>query len=273
MRKLLAIAAALSFTSGIATNAMASPESDLAAFQGYYKEKFPKTEFKDFANGVYSIDAAAREQWETIEEFPPYEIAIDDGKAAFNKSAALKKCFPDAAKGIAHNYPYFDTERGEVITLPLAVNECLVANGEQEMKYEKGKLADIVSYLAFQSRGQMVDVKIPNDAAMKAYEDGKKFYYTRRGQLNMACAHCHVDNVGMRIRTEVLSPSVGHPTHFPTYRSKWGGMGTLHRRFGGCNKQVRAKPFKPQSAEYRNLEYFLTYMSNGLEWNGPGSRK
>jgi len=25
--------------------------------------------------------------------------------------------------------------------------------------------------------------------------------------------------------------------------------------------------------EYRNLEYFLTYMQNGLPLNGPGSRK
>jgi sulfur-oxidizing protein SoxA len=41
----------------------------------------------------------------------------------------------------------------------------------------------------------------------------------------------------------------------------------------GCNKQVRFKPYKPQSEEYRNLEYFHTYMSNGLELNGPGARK
>jgi sulfur-oxidizing protein SoxA len=52
-----------------------------------------------------------------------------------------------------------------------------------------------------------------------------------------------------------------------------GTIGTLHRRFTGCNKQVRAKPFKAQGEEYRNLEYFLTYMSNGLTLNGPGARK
>jgi len=26
-------------------------------------------------------------------------------------------------------------------------------------------------------------------------------------------------------------------------------MDTTHRRYGGCNKQVRAKPYKSQSAE------------------------
>jgi sulfur-oxidizing protein SoxA len=50
-------------------------------------------------------------------------------------------------------------------------------------------------------------------------------------------------------------------------------MGTLHRRFSGCNKQVRAKPFPAQGEEYRNLEYFMTYMNNGLPLNGPGARK
>jgi sulfur-oxidizing protein SoxA len=50
-------------------------------------------------------------------------------------------------------------------------------------------------------------------------------------------------------------------------------MGTLHRRFDGCNKQVRAVPLPAQGVDYRNLEYFMTYMSNGLEFNGPGARK
>jgi sulfur-oxidizing protein SoxA len=36
---------------------------------------------------------------------------------------------------------------------------------------------------------------------------------------------------------------------------------------------VRAKDFKAQGEEYRNLEYFLTAMSNGLEFNGPSARK
>jgi sulfur-oxidizing protein SoxA len=36
---------------------------------------------------------------------------------------------------------------------------------------------------------------------------------------------------------------------------------------------VGAQPFDEQSEAYRNLEYFLTYMSNGLEVNGPGARK
>ena len=278
MRKLLIITTALSVLAGAPVFSHASPESDRKAFQDYFMKRFPNTPFEDFINGVYAVDKASREQWESIEEFPPYEIAIEEGKDLFEKAFKNGKtyasCFPNKGIGVEGNYPYYDPKRGEVITLPLAINECRVKNGEKPLPYKKGKLASILAYMAFTTRGKKIDIKVPNDpGALKAYEDGKHFYYARRGQLNMACAHCHVDNSGNRIRADILSPGLGHTSHFPVYRSKWGELGTLHRRFDGCNKQVQAKPFKAQSKEYRDLEYFLTYMSNGLTWNGPGARK
>jgi sulfur-oxidizing protein SoxA len=175
--------------------------------------------------------------------------------------------------GIRQNYPYFDIETGQVKTLEQEINECRVKNGEDPLPYKKGKIASISAYMAYTSRGNKFDVQIPNDKALAAYENGKEFYYSKRGQLNFSCADCHVGNSGMMIRADKLSPALGHPTHFPVYRSKWNDMGTLHRRFDGCNKQVRAAPLPAQGEEYRNLEYFLTYMSNGMEVNGPGARK
>jgi len=128
--------------------------------------------------------------------------------------------------------------------------------------------------MAYTSRGNKINVQIPDDPkALAAYERGKKHFYAKRGQLNMACADCHVYYAGSRIRADILSPALGQTSHFPVYRSKWGGLGTIQRRYGGCNKQVRAKPFKAQSDEYNALEYFHTYMSNGLDMNGPGARK
>ena len=277
MRKMLVKAAAFGLLSATMSIASADPSGDKAAFQKYFQDKFPKTDFQDFANGVYSIDAASRAQWEEIEEFPPYEIAIEEGEVLYNKAFKNGKtyagCLPNGGKGIAHLYPKYDEKKGKVMTVALLVNACRKANGEKPFKYKKGKMAAILSYLAYTSRGMKFDIKVDGPGATAAYENGKQFFYARRGQLNMACAHCHVDNSGKRIRADLLSPALGHITAFPVYRSKWGAMGTLHRRVTGCNKQVRAKPFKAQGPEYRNLEYFMAYMSSGIEANGPGVRK
>ena len=234
---------------------------------------------------MYSIDPASREQWEAFEEFPSYEIYVDKGEELFNKPFAngksFKDCFPNYKKGIRQNYPYFDTNTGKVVTLEGAINKCLTDNGEKPYKWKKGNITYVSGYLAYLSRGNKLNIKVPDDArAMKAYNRGKKHFYAKRGQLNMACADCHYHYAGSKIRADILSPALGHPTGFPVYRNKWAGasksgdgMGTLQRRYGGCNKQVRAKPFKAQSDEYNALEYFHTYMSNGLEVNGPSQRK
>ncbi|EXJ16601.1 sulfur oxidation c-type cytochrome SoxA [Imhoffiella purpurea] len=272
------LATALACLLAIPAANAATPEEDQKNFQDYFKHRFPTVPTTEFKNGSYAIDPVGRENWEAIEEFPPYETAISNGEimweTAFANGKHYSDCFPDGP-AMEAKYPYWDRDRGMVVTLPLAINECRTDNGEEPLKYGKGKIADLVSYIAYESRGQITDVEIPGDdpRALAAYEAGKQFYFARRGQLNFSCAHCHLGNSGTTLRTEILSPAYGHTTHFPVYRSKWGEMGTLHRRFSGCNKQVRAKPFKPQSEEYRNLEYFLTYMNNGLELNGPGARK
>jgi len=278
MKKIMTCAAlALSITA-LPMLAQATPEDDLKAFRAYFHKRFANVPKDDFINGVYSIDKASREQWESIEEFPPYEINIEKGETLFNKPFKNGKtyadCFKNGGKAIKQNYPYFDTATGKVKTLEGEINECRVANGEEPLPYKKGKIADISAYMAYTSRGNKISVQIPDDPkALAAYERGKKHFYAKRGQLNMACADCHVYYAGNRIRADILSPALGQVSHFPVYRSKWGGLGTIHRRYGGCNKQVRAKPFKAQSDEYKALEYFHTYMSNGLEMNGPGVRK
>ena len=278
MKKLLIATLVLGLFGGTTLSVQASPEQDLKEFRAYFKNRFPGTPFNDFVNGVYSIDPASREQWEEIEEFPPYELNIEKGETLFNTPFANGKsyadCFDNGGIGIAHRYPFFDQESGEVITLEGSINACRAVNGEKPLKWQKGPLADISAYMHYTSRGQVINVVVPSDpAAQAAYERGKNHFYAKRGQLNMACADCHVYSSGNKIRADLLSPALGQTSGFPVYRSKWGGLGTLHRRYGGCNKQVRAKPHKPQSTEYKNLQYFHTYMSNGLEINGPSARK
>ncbi|MEN8133061.1 MAG: sulfur oxidation c-type cytochrome SoxA [Pseudomonadota bacterium] len=258
--------------------ALATPEEDLKAFREYYKKRFPDTPFNDFVNGVYSIDPASRAQWESIEEFPPYEINIEKGEELFNtpfkNGKTYASCFPKASDGIKHKYPYFDTKTGTVKTLEQEINECREKNAEKPLGWGKGDIGDLSAYMSYATRGKKINVEVPDDPRAKEwYERGKHHFYAKRGELNLACADCHIYYPGNKLRADLLGPALGQVSHFPVYRSKWGGLGTLHRRYSGCNKQVRAKPFPMQSDEYRALEYFHTYMSNGLEFNGPGVRK
>lgn len=278
MRKFLSIVIAAGIAAALPYAADASPEQDVKDVRAFFKKRFPNVPLQEYANGVYAIDAASRAQWEAIEEFPPYEMNIENGKklfeTPFKNGKTYASCFPNGGIGIRQNYPMFDTAKGEVITLEYAINQCREANGEKPLKTEKGDISDISAYMAYTSRGKKLNVVIPDDPrARAAYENGKQHFYAKRGQLNMACADCHMGNAGNKIRADLLSPALGQATHFPVYRSVTGDLHNLHRRYKGCNEQVRAKPFEPQSVEYRNLEYFHTYLSNGLEVNGPASRK
>ena len=253
------------------------PAAEAKAFRDYFVKKFPKVKLEDFVNGPYSLNEDMRRQWEEKEQFPPYEFALEAGKemfaTPFRNGKTYADCFPNGGIGIRQNYPYFDEKEGKVVTLELALNRCREANGEAPYSYVKDEMASLTAYMAFTSRGKPMDIKVPNDPrALAAYEDGKRYFYTRRGQLNFSCASCHVQSPGERIRAETLAPALGIMNALPIYRSEWSGMGTTSRRLVTCNSQTRAVPLDPQSDEYRDLEYFLSYMSNGLPISGPGAR-
>jgi sulfur-oxidizing protein SoxA len=253
------------------------PAADAKAFRDYFATKFPNVKLEDFANGPYAMDEDMRRQWEEKEQFPPYEFSLDMGKEMFAKpfknGKSYADCFPNQGIGIRQNYPYFDAKEGKVITLELALNRCREANGEPPFSYVGDEMAALTAYMAFTSRDKLFNIEIPDDPrALEAYQNGKRYFYTRRGQLNFSCATCHVQNPGERLRAEILAPALGILNAMPIYRSEWGGMGTISRRLTTCNSQIRAVPLEPQADEYRDLEYYLSYVSNGLPVSGPGSR-
>ena len=269
----------------------ASPTADLKTFRNYFKKLFPTITLNSLKDGVYALDSDRKAAWKDDEDFAPaYTDAIELGeklfKTKFKNGKTFASCFKNKGKGIRHLFPYFSKKRGKVITIEAAINECRTKNGEKKWKWAKGKLAAVSAYMSKSSRGKTLAMKIdPDPRSLAIYERGKRHFYAKRGQLNFSCADCHVYNAGKRLRAEILSPALGHVTHFPVWRKKWAkssegkgktgptrGLGTLHRRYAGCNKNIRAKPFKPQSDEYTALEYFHAYMSRGLKFNGPAMR-
>lgn len=257
----------------------ADPEQDRQQAWRYFNRLFPTLKAQDYADGVYAIDPVSRDSWLAIQEFPPYEPALEEGeqlfKQAFKNGRHYADCFPNKGIGIAQLYPMWDSVSGEVQTLEKAINDCRLKNSEAPLPYQKGAIAKLLAYMAFTSHGNKIATSIPADdpRALAAYEQGKAYYYTRQGQLNFSCAGCHTQNAGKQIRSEILSPMPGHTSHWPTYRLAWGELGTLHRRFIDCLELLRIPPLPAQSIEFRNLEYFLSYMSNDIPLNGPNTRK
>jgi sulfur-oxidizing protein SoxA len=253
------------------------PAAEATAFRNYFTGKFPQLKLADFVNGPYSLNEDMRRQWEEKEQFPPYDFSLDLGKEMFaqpfRNGKSYADCFANQGIGIRQNYPYFDDREGKVVTLELALNRCREANGEAPFSYVGDEMAALTAYMAFTSRGKPFDIKIPDDPrARAAYQNGKRYFYTRHGQLNFSCASCHVQYPGERLRAEILAPALGILNAMPIYRSEWGGMGTISRRFITCNILTREVPLEPQADDYRDLEYYLSYVSNGLPIAGPGAR-
>ena len=261
----------------INVNSQHTASDDREMFRNYFSNKFPEIELTEYINGSYIFNEDAKQQWLDIEDFPPYEFDIEQGKGLFetpfSNGSFYASCFDNNGIGIKQKYPQWSESKKAVITLEYAINQCRGKNGEKPLAYGLGEIAQISAYMAFTSRGKIIDIKVPTVDSMDSYLQGKKYYFSKRGQLNMACANCHIATASLRLRHEIPGPMLGQVTHWPVYRSKWEKIGTIHHRFRGCNKQVRVEPLEYQSETYRNLEYFLSFISNGLPINGPGSRK
>jgi sulfur-oxidizing protein SoxA len=262
---------------GGAVTAMAAPEQDRQETIKYFMTKYPNVKVEDYVYGALAFDADSKAQYDAIMEFPPYEAVLTQGQkmwdAPLKSGKKYADCLPNGGKNIAGNHPYFDEKAGKVVTLEDAINACRVANGEQAYKLGDAKtIGTLAAYMRTLSDGMLMNIKVEGPKALAAYEDGKKTFYTRAGQLNFSCATCHVQNAGVRLRSELLSPVIGHTVHWPVFR---GGdnLVTLQTRYEGCYKSVRHVPDKQGSTKFNNLEYFHSYLSNGMPMKASVFRK
>jgi sulfur-oxidizing protein SoxA len=208
----------------------------------------------------------------------PSFIWYDKGAALWSKAEgeAGKSCASchgdDAAsmKGVGNTFPKYNAALGKPVNIEQQINLCRVNNMKaEEYKWESDEMLGMTVFVKHQSVGMPINVDI-SGPMMSFWEKGKEFYNQRRGLLDMACSNCHVDNAGKMLRANLLTQ--GMANGFPTYRLKWSKVGSLHRRFKGCNTEVRAEPYGYGSEEYINLEVFLTHRGNGLPLETPSVR-
>lgn len=274
--KLLTAMAGLGIALGAVT-AHASPEKDRQELIKYYTDKYPNVPLEDYVYGALAFEPDAKAQYEAIMEFPPFDSEIEAGRklwdTPFKNGKTYASCLPNGGKMIAGNYPMFDEAKGKVVTLVDAINDCRVANGEEAYKVgDKATMGRLTAYMRTLSDGMISNVKVEGPKAMAAYDDGKKSFFSRKGQLNFACASCHVQNAGVKLRSELISPAVGHTVHWPVFR---GGdnLVLLQQRYVGCFKSVRAVSAPAGSTTLNNLEYFHSALSNGLPLKASVFRK
>jgi sulfur-oxidizing protein SoxA len=274
--KLLAGMTGLGIALG-AASVHATPEGDRQELAKFYTSKYPNIKLEDYVYGALAFDADSKAQYEAIMEFPPFESDIDKGRkmweTPFKNGKTYASCLPSGGNQIAGNYPMFDEAQGKVVTLQDAINACRTANGEEAYKLSDMKTMGVLTaYMRTLSNGMIMNIKVETPKAVAAYEAGKKTFYSRSGQLNFACASCHVQNAGNRLRSELISPAIGQAVHWPVFR---GGdkLVTLQQRYDGCFKQVRAAPPPQGGTVMNNLEFFHSSLSNGLPMKASVFRK
>jgi len=209
----------------------------------------------------------------------PGLIAVEDGEAMWNtvmgsEGKSCATCHEDASvsmKGVGAHYPKWDADSGKPINVELQINKCLTEQmGAEALPFNKNGQRELTAYIKHQSLGMPVEIDLTEGDMQSWWDKGKDVYYTRTGQLNLACASCHETAMGKMIRADHLSQ--GQVNGFPTYRLK-NGLTSLHQRFRGCIRDTRAEQPKAFSDDLMALETYVTWRGTGLSVETPSVRQ
>ncbi len=209
----------------------------------------------------------------------PGYLWVDQGRKLFQtppggERPSCATCHGENGEGLvgtAARYPAIDAESGQLFNLEKRIQNCQSTYQKAEPSaYESDALLSLASFVANLSRGKPIEVSI-DGPAQSHFENGKDYYYARKGQLNLACNHCHEVNWGQMLRGDKLSQ--GHGNGYPAYKFEWQAIGSLHRRLRNCDQGVRAEQYPFGSQEYIDLELYLAWRAKGLEIETPAVRR
>ncbi len=208
----------------------------------------------------------------------PGFLWVDRGRALFHAAedgrAPCSSCHGADGQGLigaAARHPVWDAEAATLVNLEGRINACRENRQDAPaLAYESEELLSLTAYVAHLSQGLEVDVAL-TPPLHAAYAQGRAYFETKRGQFNIACAQCHDDMWGKRLRGDTISQ--GHGNGFPAYRLEWQSLGSLHRRFQDCDAGVRARPMALGSDTYVALEYYLAVRASGLAIETPAVRR
>jgi sulfur-oxidizing protein SoxA len=191
--------------------------------------------------------------------------AIERGRALwtrkFKDKRSLSGCFPNGGRRAAAVHPQYDARVKRVVTLEMAINQCLKVHHEKLLDPLDADMGAIVAYARSLGNGQKLNVRVPA-AAQSRFDEGKRLYSTRMGQRNFACASCHTQAAGKRYGAVVLPLAKGLVAG--TSVASDGKPLTLQARMRQCLERMGAAPFPAGSDELNHLEYYLARQSNAM---------
>lgn len=231
----------------------------------------------------------ANEQWKLNWKFMdldridlhPGHLAVDEGEALVAERArrdpAFHSCLADGGKelkGLAAGYPKFDRALGRMVTVEGRIEHCAKSVLKEDIRQGAPANTKIAVFFKSLSAGTPIRVDLADARVMDAYRRGEKLFYAKTGQLNFACASCHVPGsiMGHKLRGETPTTPFGDAAHYPTYRTPVGALESIQERFARCQSQARTVQLKPGDPAYVDLEVFMTVLSNGYPVSVPSAR-
>jgi L-cysteine S-thiosulfotransferase len=209
----------------------------------------------------------------------PAMLWVEQGQSLWMKSegtagTSCASCHGDltaSMKGVAARYPAIDPKSKTLLNVEERINACRIGYQQSTpLSYESNELIALTTAVAYQSRGTVRSVQIEG-AAKAFFDQGRAFFETRQGQLNLACSQCHDEQAGSKLRGDTISQGQTHG--WPAYRLEWQSIGSLQRRLRACSLGVRAELLPFGAPEYIALELYLAWRGGSLPMESPGVRR
>lgn len=213
----------------------------------------------------------------------PVALWLDRGAAQWTDASTGPSCQSchgpvDNMKAAAGTFPRLSAKPASngstLINLEDQIATCSARAGRTAARVEEDDLLALSALLNNAAKGVAINVKSPqgdNNAWQIRLNRGTQLFNTRLGRINLACVHCHEQNVGRQMRLDVISP--GNPTGFPIYRMSWQRLGSIERRLRACYSGVQAVLPPPGHSDLRDLELYLKVRANGMPQDGPSIRR
>lgn len=242
-----------------------TPEQERQALLQTLQQRFPSIPPFAYVSGSAAFGAAP----------PPRQIDQDrftkimaKGKSLwerrFRNGRSLASCFPNGGRRVAATYPQFDSRTRRVITFETAINQCLKLHGEREIDISDSDTGGaLTAYARSLADDQRTNIRVKTPLAQAKFEAGRTLFLSRMGQQNQACASCHIQYAGSILRNLPLPAAIGQTARWPRLDDQ-GKVITLQMQYQRCMQRMGASQLALGSEDLNNLEFFHSYLSNGL---------